>query len=98
MPKLHLRQPEFTYSACAWFTKHRERIQKFRETTICDVRTEIIYNTEVLHSNLCNYNDSYILVRADIPTIGHRVAFKICIPALPVSQKLIEQQQMMLKT
>ena len=24
--------PGFTYSACGLFTKHRERIQKFRET------------------------------------------------------------------
>ena len=32
MPKLHLRQPGFTYSACGPFTKHRERIKKFRET------------------------------------------------------------------
>ena len=32
MPELHLKQPGFTYSACVTFTKHRERIQKFRET------------------------------------------------------------------
>ena len=32
MPKLHLRQPKFTYSACGPFTKHHERIKKFRET------------------------------------------------------------------
>ena len=32
MPELHLKQPEVTYSACGPFTKHRERIQKFRET------------------------------------------------------------------
>ena len=32
MHELHLRQPEFTYSACGLFTKHRERAQKFRET------------------------------------------------------------------
>ena len=31
IPKLHLKQPEFTYSACGQFTKHRERSQKFRE-------------------------------------------------------------------
>ena len=30
MPQLHLKQPEFIYSACGSFTKHRERIQKFR--------------------------------------------------------------------
>ena len=32
MPELHLKQPGFTYSACAPYTKHHERIQKFRET------------------------------------------------------------------
>ena len=32
MPELHLKQPGFTYSACGIFSKHRERIQKFRET------------------------------------------------------------------
>ena len=32
MPELHLKQPGFTDSACGPFTKHCERIQKFRET------------------------------------------------------------------
>ena len=32
MPKMHLRRPEFTYSACGPFTKNKERIQKFKET------------------------------------------------------------------
>ena len=32
MPKLYLRQPGFTYIVCGPFTKHRERIKKFRET------------------------------------------------------------------
>ena len=31
-PKLHLKNPGFTCSACGPFAKHRERIQKFRET------------------------------------------------------------------
>ena len=30
MPELHLRELAFTQSACGLFTKHRERIQKFR--------------------------------------------------------------------
>ena len=33
MPELHFKQPGFTYSACESFTKHRKRIQKFRETS-----------------------------------------------------------------
>ena len=32
MTELRLRQPGFTYSACGSFTKHREKIQKFRQT------------------------------------------------------------------
>ena len=32
MPEMHLKQPEFTYSACEPFTKNKERIQKFKET------------------------------------------------------------------
>ena len=32
MPELHLRQPGFAYNACGPFTKHRKRIQKFKET------------------------------------------------------------------
>ena len=32
MPKFYLKQLGFTYSACGPFTKHHERIQKFRET------------------------------------------------------------------
>ena len=32
MPEMHLRQPQFTYSACGPFTKNKERIQKFKET------------------------------------------------------------------
>ena len=48
-----------------------------------DVRNKIIYNTEVLKSNLCDYNDAYILVRSDITIIGYQVtqvAFKNCAP------------------
>ena len=28
MPEMHLRQPQFVYSACGPFTKNEERIQK----------------------------------------------------------------------
>ena len=48
-----------------------------------DVGNEIIYNTEVLKSNLCDYNDAYISVRGDITISGHQViqlAFKNCAP------------------
>ena len=32
MPEIHLRQPQFTDSACRPFTKHEQRIKKFKET------------------------------------------------------------------
>ena len=32
MPEMHLRQPQFVYSACGLSTKTKERIQKFKET------------------------------------------------------------------
>ena len=42
MPGMHLRQPEFTYSACEPFTKNKERIQKFKET----IDSRYIYQNE----------------------------------------------------
>ena len=30
MSEMHLRQPQFVYSACGRFTKNKERIQKFK--------------------------------------------------------------------
>ena len=32
MPEIHLRQPQFIYSVCGPFTRHRERIKKFKQT------------------------------------------------------------------
>ena len=39
MPEMHLKQPEFTYSACGPFTKNKERIEKFMQTG----NTDFIY-------------------------------------------------------
>ena len=43
MPKMHLKQPRFTYSACGPFTKNKERIKKFKETG----DTSYIYKKEL---------------------------------------------------
>ena len=43
MPEMHLRQPQFTYRACGPFTKHKQRIQKFKETE----DTNYIYKNEL---------------------------------------------------
>ena len=43
MPEKHLKQPEFTYSACVPFTKNKERIEKFMQTG----NTDFIYRNEL---------------------------------------------------
>ena len=43
MPEMHLKQPGFTYSACAPFTKIKERRKKFKETG----ETKCIYINEL---------------------------------------------------
>ena len=43
MPEMHLRQPEFTYSACGPFTKNKEIIDKFMMTG----NTDFIYKNEL---------------------------------------------------
>ena len=32
MPEMHLRQPQFVYSVCGPFTRHKERIKEFKRT------------------------------------------------------------------
>ena len=51
MPKMHLKQPGFTYSACGRFTKNKEGIQKFKET----VHKSYIYKNEL--DKLCFQHD-----------------------------------------
>ena len=54
MPKMHLKQPGFTYSACGPFTKNKERIQKFKETGY----TNYIYKIE-LDKACCQHDMAY---------------------------------------
>ena len=43
MSEMHLKQPQFVYSACGLFTKNKERIKKFKETG----DTNYIYKNEL---------------------------------------------------
>ena len=52
MPEMHLRQPQFVYSACGPFTRHKERIKKFKQTG----DTRYIYRNEL--DNACFQHDS----------------------------------------
>ena len=65
MSKLHLKVPEFTYSACGPFVKHRERIQKFRETD----NLKHLYRNEldkVCFNHDAAYSDSKYLAKRTI--------------------------------
>ena len=53
-PEFHLKQPGFTYSVCGPFTKHHERIQKFRET----VNLKDLYRNE-LEKNFFAHDAAY---------------------------------------
>ena len=39
IPKMHLREPRFTYSSCGPFTENKERVRKFMQTG----NTDFIY-------------------------------------------------------
>ena len=43
MPELHLRQPQFVYSVCGPFTRHKERIKEFKRTD----DTRLLYRNEL---------------------------------------------------
>ena len=65
MPEIHLRQPQFTYSACGPFTKHEQRIQKFKETG----DTNYIYMNELdkaCFTHDAAYSDSKDLTKRTI--------------------------------
>ena len=52
MPEMHLRQPQFVYSACGPFIRHKERIKKFKQTD----DTRYIYRNEL--DKACFQHDS----------------------------------------
>ena len=65
MPEMHLRQPQFTYSTCGPFTKHKQRIQKFKETG----DTNYIYKKELDKACLTHdaaYSDSKDLTKRTV--------------------------------
>ena len=65
MSEMHLRQPQFVYSACGPFTKNKERIQKFKETG----DTSYIYKNEL--DKACFQHD---MAYGDFKDIARRTA------------------------
>ena len=65
MLEMHLRQPQFIYSVCGPFTKHKQRIQKFTETG----DTNYIYKNELDKACFAHdaaYSDSKDLTKRTI--------------------------------
>ena len=65
MPEIYLRQPQFTYSACRRFTKHKQRMQKFKETG----DTNYIYKNELVKACFVHdaaYSDSKDLTKRTV--------------------------------
>ena len=65
------------------FVTRKRNIASDNSTANYDVANEITYNAEVLKSNLCHYNNAYILVRGNITIIEDQVtqvALKNCAP------------------
>ena len=52
MPEMHLRKPQFVYSACGPFTRHKERIKEFKRTG----DTRYIYRNKL--NKACFQHDS----------------------------------------
>ena len=66
MPDIHLRQPQFIYSACGPFTSHEERIQKFKETA----DTNYLYKNELDKACFVHdaaYSDCKDLTKRTVP-------------------------------
>ena len=67
MPEMHLKQPQFTYSACGPFTKHKQRIQKFKETG----DTNYIYKNEL--DRACFAHDAAYSEDLTKRTVAHKI-------------------------
>ena len=60
MSDMHLRQPQFVYSACGPFTRHKERIKKNKQTG----DTRYIYRNEL--DSACFQHDSAYVYHKDL--------------------------------
>ena len=61
------------------FVTRKWNIVNVQSNTSYAIRHEIIYSTEVLKSNPCNFNDDYILVRGDITILGRYAAIQVTV-------------------
>ena len=60
MLEMHLRQPQFAYSTCGPFTRHKERIKEFKRTG----DTRLLYRNEL--DKACFNHDSVYADHKDL--------------------------------
>ena len=71
MSEIHVIQSQFTYSACGPFTRHEERIQKFKETG----DTNYVFKNEL--DKACFVHDAPYSDSKDLTKIEHLIMLKI---------------------
>ena len=92
MSELYLRTPGFTYSACVTFTKHREKIQEFKE--IGDLN--YIYKNELdkgCFTHDVAYSDSKNLAKRTILDTILKNKIKIITYKIAVNVKYVGYQR-----
>ena len=55
------------------FVTIKRNIVNYQSSASYDVGNEIIYDTEIIKSNLCDYSDAYFQVKGNITIIRHAV-------------------------
>ena len=77
MPGMHLKRPEFTYSACGPFTKNKQRIEKFMQTG----NTDFVYKNELdkacFQHDIAHGKTKVLIKRTQSDKILKNKAFKI---------------------
>ena len=105
MPEMHLRQPQFVYSACGPFTRHNERIKEFKSTG----DTRYIYRNELdkacfqhdsayaNHKDLINRTKADKLLRDKVYNIASNLEYDGYQRGLATkSQQVVERQSVVL--
>ena len=77
MPQMHLKQPDFIYSACGPFTKNKERIEKFMKTGNTDFIYKNQLNKACFQCYMAYGKSKDLLKRAQSDKVLKGEAFKI---------------------
>ena len=77
MPEMHLKQPNFTYSACGPFTKNKERIEKFMQTGNSDFISRNKLDKPCFQHDMAYGKTKDLVKRTQLDKVLKNKAFKI---------------------